>query len=425
MRTVVTHPIGGIAKILLLTFIFLAFPAVANAQKLLKDFEKARDFDPIFAAARIENQTGQLDAKVSGMAFYPSARASLSQLDNENSDRTTLSITQPILSYEKWLTLKEADPKLALVGAKLEQSQYDLAQRLFKAVSTLVDAREKLVLNDNSLIALEAQALSARRAFDLGMGTVTDVRDTEVRLAQVKSQSFVLKAANAAAQRQYFALVGHTPSEGAYKLKGKLNAFYLAPIQDFMALAEQGNPALRLNALSITLAEISKRKVLSAFLPSFNAFAQRSQLGGKPATNNFGLGLRMDIPIQAGSFFKGASADLDLNKAQENERNTRQQIRLDVERFYNQLLAVQSELLVRAEAIKASELSLEANERSFTGGVRTKLDVLNALQALFQARADYASAQLRLGETYLALLTVSATAADAALTQVNDILFTE
>jgi outer membrane protein TolC len=133
----------------------------------------------------------------------------------------------------------------------------------------------------------------------------------------------------------------------------------------------------------------------------------------------------MDIPIQAGSFFKGASADLDLNKAQENERNTRQQIRLDVERFYNQLQAVQSELLVRAEAIKASELSLEANEQSFTGGVRTKLDVLNALQALFQARADYASAQLRLGETYLALLTVSATAADAALTQVNDILFAE
>jgi protease secretion system outer membrane protein len=133
----------------------------------------------------------------------------------------------------------------------------------------------------------------------------------------------------------------------------------------------------------------------------------------------------MDIPLQAGSFFKGAAADLDLNKAQELERNTRQQIRLDVERFYNQLEAVQSELSVRAEAIKASELSLDANEQSFKGGVRTKIDVLNALQALFQSRADYASAQLRLGETYLALLTASATDADAALTQIHDLIFME
>jgi protease secretion system outer membrane protein len=177
--------------------------------------------------------------------------------------------------------------------------------------------------------------------------------------------------------------------------------------------------------VSINLAEIAKRKTYSAFFPSVNAFVQRSQLSSTPAAINSGVALRMDIPLQAGSFYKGASADLDLNKAQELERNTRQQIKLDVERFYNQLQAVQSELLVRVEAINASELSLDANEQSFKGGVRTKLDVLNALQALFQARADYASAQLRLGETFLSLLTVSATDADESLKQINDLLFTE
>jgi outer membrane protein TolC len=251
------------------------------------------------------------------------------------------------------------------------------------------------------------------------------VRDTEVRLAQVRSQSFVLQAAYAAAERQYVALVGHAPSGAAYTLKTKLNAFNLPPLEDFMLRAEQRSPALRSNALSITLAEISKQKIRAALMPSVNAFVQRSQIGGIPAVSNSGIALRMDVPIQAGSFFKGAAADFELSKAQENERNTRQQIRLDVERFYNQLKAIQSELSVRAEAIKASELSLDANEQSFKGGVRTKLDVLNALQALFQSRAEYASAQLRLAETYLSLLTVSATDADAALTQINDMLFTE
>jgi outer membrane protein TolC len=425
MQLLITNPLLSFGRLIGAVFVCALLPAVSGAQSLVRDFEKARNFDPTFAAARIENKSGELDVKIARMAFYPNARVSVSQLDNENSDRTTLSVTQPLLSYEKWLTLKEADPKLALAGAKLEQSQYDLAQRLFKAVSALVDTKEKLTLNIKSLSALETQAQSARRAYELGMGTITDVRDTEVRLAQVRSQSFVLQAASAAAERQYAALVGHASSGAAYTLKTKLSPFNLPPLDDFMQRAEQRSPALRSNAVSITLAEISKQKIRAALMPSVNAFVQRSQIGGMPAVSNSGIALRMDIPIQAGSFFKGAAADLELNKAQENERNTRQKIRLDVERFYNQLEAVQSELLVRAEAIKASELSLDANEQSFKGGVRTKLDVLNALQAVFQARADYASAQLRLGETFLELLTASATDADAALTQINDMLFTE
>jgi outer membrane protein TolC len=208
-------------------------------------------------------------------------------------------------------------------------------------------------------------------------------------------------------------------------LKSRLNAFRVPLLEDFLLRAEQRSPALRSTAVSITLAEIAKQKTLSALMPSVNAVAQISKIGGSPAMSNSSVSLRIDIPLEAGSFFKGAAADFDLNKAQEQARNSLQQIRLDVERYYSQVGAIQSELLVRAEAIKASELSLDANEQSFKGGVRTKLDVLNALQALFQARADYASAQLRLGETFLALLTVSATDVDAVLTQINDMLFKE
>lgn len=405
--------------------VLLGFPSVSVGQSLLRDFQQASNFDPVFATARIENEAGKLDAKIASMAYYPSARVSLSQLDNENSDRKTLAITQPIFSYEKWLTLKESDPKMALAGIKLEISQYDLAQRLFKAVSTLVEAREKLSLNINSLKALEAQVLSARRAFELGLGTITDLRDTEVRLAQVKSQSFVIRASKAAAERQYIALVGQSPTVSGYTLNTKPLAIRLSTLQEYMSLAEQRSPAIRSTEIGIELAEISKKKAIASLLPSVNAFVQRSQISGAPSVSNSGVAFRVDLPLQAGSFYKGTAANLELGKAQEQARNTLQQIKLEVERNYSQVEAIQSELLVRAEAIKVSELSLEATEQSFKGGVRTKLDVLNALQALFQARADYASAQLRLGEAYLALLIVSATDTDVALTKINDLIFTE
>lgn len=422
----ITGKIGFRSKLVFISFIISwVFPITSKAQSLLTDFQKARDYDPIFATARIENEAGKLDAKIASMAYYPNARVSLSQLDNENSDRKTLAIIQPIFSYEKWLTLKEADPRLALAGSKLELSQYDLAQRLFKTVSALVEARVKLALNINSLNALETQVLSAKRAYELGMGTITDLRDTEVRLAQVKSQSFALKAANSAAERQYFALVGHVPKGDFYTLKTKPNMFRLSILEEYMTRAEQRSPAIRANELNISLAEISKQKALAVLLPSVNAFVQRSQISGSPAVSNSGIALRIDLPIQAGSFYKGTAAEFELNKAQEQARNTLQQIRLEVERYYSQVEAIQSEILVRAEAINASELSLDANEQSFKGGVRTKLDVLNALQATFQARADFASAQLRLGEAFLALLIVSATDTDAALNQINDMIFVD
>jgi hypothetical protein len=210
--------------------------------------------------------------------------------------------------------LKEVDPKLALAGAKLEQSQYDLTQRLFKAVSMLVDTREKLSLNVNSVSALEAQAMSARRAYELGIGTITDLRDTEVRLAQVRSQGFVIKAANADAERQYIALVGHAPSAVAYTLKSRLNAFRVPLLEDFLLRAEQRSPALRSTAVSITLAEIAKQKTLSALMPSVNAVAQISKIGGSPAMSNSSVSLRIDIPLEAGSFFKGANNFLRRTK---------------------------------------------------------------------------------------------------------------
>lgn len=404
-------------------FLLMACCSFATAQGLLQDFQRAQDFDPVFAASRVENQANQLQAKIAGMAYYPEARISSSQLDNENSSRTTLSVSQPILSYDRWLSLKESDPRMALAGAKLEQSQYDLAQRLFKAVSTLVEAREKLALNANSLKALETEVLSARRAFELGMGTITDVRDTEVRLAQTKSQSFTLKVAVSAAEREYFAVVGQPPQSMVYALKTQPHALKLPPLNEFMARAEQRSPAIRSSALSLSLAEIGIKRARAALFPSVMAVAQRSQRSGSPATSNSGITLRMEIPLQAGTFYKGSSAELELKKTEELARNALQQVRLDVERFYNQVEAVQSELLARAESIKASELSLNANEQSFVGGVRTKLDVLNAMQALLQSRSDYATAQLRLGEAWLALLIVSAADTDVALTQVHEMIF--
>jgi outer membrane protein TolC len=131
----------------------------------------------------------------------------------------------------------------------------------------------------------------------------------------------------------------------------------------------------------------------------------------------------MEVPLQAGTYYKGTAAGLDLKRAEEQARNQRQMVALDVERLFSEVRAAQSELAVRREAIQAAELSVEANEQSFKGGFRTRIDVLNAIQAMFQAKADYASTLLRLGESWASLHLMTAHDIDTTLRQVQSYMF--
>lgn len=397
--------------------------APALAAGLLDDFGRAQGFDPTYAVSLTGNESARLQAKLAGMSYFPEGRISSTQLDNENSSRLTISITQPILSYDRWLSLQEKDPRMASAAAQLELNQQDLALRLFRAVSTLAEAREKLVLNGASITAINNQLQSARRLLELGQGTITEVRDAEVRMAQTQSETFTLQASLATAERQYTAIVGQKPLATSYSLAKGIQALNLPPLQDLMDRARVRNPGIRASQQTTLLAEIGTRRAYAALLPSVVATAQQSKAGTGVTTSGAGITLRMEVPLQAGTFFKNEAAALELKKSRQQERDALERLDLDVERMHTQLMAVQAELSVRSAGIRAAELSLDANEQSFRGGFRTRTDVLNAIKTLYQARADYASALLRLGDNLLSLQLTSAQDLDLALRQVQDQVF--
>lgn len=393
-----------------------------SATTLVDDFRDALAHDAVFAVSLAEADAQRLQARLARTAYYPEARLSISQLDSDAAGRQTVSITQPLLNLDRWLALKEADPREAAAAARIEQSRSDLALRLFRALAGLIEARERLRLNASAASALEVQVQAARQGFDLGQGTVTDVRDAELRLAQARAQAFVLQAAVRSAQREYESIVGRPVPGGAYALRATTPAFELPPLPDLASRAMIHNPTVRAADVSLQLAEIAARRARAALLPSVAAVAQRSQSNGNTVSSS-AIALRMEVPLNAGTVLRNQSAELEVRRMQEALRDARQKVGLEVERLHAQLSAAQAELPVRQEALRAAELSVEANERSFDGGVRTRLDVLNALQARFQSQADLVSAQLRLGDAMLALQVISAGDLPAALADVQSQVF--
>lgn len=389
---------------------------------LLDDYRTARTNDAAFAAALGDYQSGQMQARIAGAAYYPEAKFSQTQLASEDSDRQTLTITQPILSADRWLSLQEVEPRKALAEAALVKSQYELAQRLFKVVTTLAEAREKLVLSRANIEALQVQAESARKLHELGMGTITDLYDAQVRLAQARAQTMSLQSVQQAAERQYEAIVGQKARADGYALVKQPGGLKLPPLDELLDQARRISPIIRSSELASEVGEISSKRAKAVFLPTVVASMQNSKRGSTN-TNSSGITVRMDIPIDTGSVLKSASAAIELQKLKDKERDARLQVELEVRKLYSEVQSSLVELAIRVDAIQAAQQSFNANEQSFKGGVRSKIDVLNALQVMHQTQVDYVTALMQLGDRLLNLQVQSAVDIEQALQQVQAQLF--
>ena len=98
-------------------------------------------------------------------------------------------------------------------------------------------------------------------------------------------------------------------------------------------------------------------------------------------------------------------------------------MRVEVERMWSQLNSGFELLKAQQEAIEAAQLSVEANTRSFQGGVRASVDVANAIQIVFQVRSEYASLAVGQAENLLTLHTLLEATPVDGMTRAQRFLF--
>lgn len=383
--------------------------ASGHTANLVDDYLAATHVDPTYTAKQFDGQNLRIEAQIASGAYYPRAGVSFSQGDSDSGTRRTFRITQPILDAGRWLTRQEAAPKEALAEQLDIQARLELAVRVFNSVRALTAAREKLALNESNLTALQAQASSARLALQVGQGTVTDVLDTQLRVAQARAGIQRLRADLLAAERQYASLTGYAPAPGAYPLQPRnLAQLRIPPLSELITQSLAANPALQAQRLGTQLSQLEARRARAQFLPSLNATVQRSRASSGTTTSINGVVLSFDLPLQHSSIYTLQTADNKLLAQQAQERSTQEQLLLELQRLHAQAIAAQEEVAITRDAIDAAQASVAANEKSFEGGVRSKLDVLNALQQQLAAREAHLSAQLQLADHLLALQLLSA-----------------
>lgn len=363
---------------------------LAQAGPLVSAYEKAQKIDPLFLAAIAEREANLIQAQIAGTAYYPKLNIGTAQLENEGGgQRRTISVQQPVISIDRYATMREEGPRVLIANASIRLKEKDLASRLYQAFASVVQAREGLRQNKAKLDAIEQQLNAARRSFALGQGTITDVRDTEVRLLQAKAESMKMRAQELASSKEYESIVGEPLADVPLARHWTAERIKLAADAD-----REANPELIIARQQARLGELGVTKAKSAWIPNLNFSYTMTDLDGDK--NSFS-GLSMSLPVDAGGIYGVRTADINLVKLREELRDKERGVTLEIDRLHSLLETAAQEIETRLAAIEAAKVSVEANEKSFKGGVRSMLDVLTSIETQFAVHMEYVGTLLELG----------------------------
>jgi protease secretion system outer membrane protein len=374
----------------------------AQSQTFTQAFDAALKNDAAYSAAMVGVLNREIAAKEAESSFYPSAGLSYSLPEvGQGKGVATLSLVQPVASYDRYLNRQQMDPLRAQARVQARQARDELNLRVFKAMADIVRTRETIRALDVQLRGLSEQLQRARRMRELGQGTITEVNDFEVRLAVAQANRVSQETTQQAAVRTLNRITGLSPVVGAVNVADAAGVGPL-PVDDengFVTAVLASSTSVQAARLNVTLQEIAAKRVRAKYVPSLNASVSRGTDGSTSGGVRFGISL--DAPLSAGSLYEDQRAANDLVQANDNLRLAEQTTSSDALTLWRAAINQVREVEIRRRAVASAQLALEANIKSYQGGVKSNIDVVTSYQNLADSETALANSELALTETRL------------------------
>jgi outer membrane protein TolC len=394
----------------------------AAAFDLMELYGKAQGFDPAFLAAKADRAVSGADITVLRLSYLPTANVSFGRETTDNRNRTTVQVSQPVLDLQKFASMREASPREVQAESTFRGKEGELAQKVLKVVLEMVKTRETIELNTKQVEALSQQLERSQRRFDLGQGTITEVRTAQVRLDQAQASRRQLLAQAAIVDKQFAALIGEPVPRSPIAFSKAPSLPRMGNLEALLGRVLEANPNVLAARAGERVAELEQQKVVAGYLPQVTAVSRSTKVAGEASQNYSGLQLSIPLGVSASNFASSYKAALGVDRAKELVRGSEQGQRLEAERLWALVNAGIEELAIRKSAIENAQLSAEANVKSYEAGVVTAVDVLNAILAVFETERDYLNALATLAENHLSLQLVSAETPIDALRSVQAVL---
>ena len=392
----------------------------AQALDLETAYLSALENDPQFQAAKSERQATKAQAYQNWSQYVPTANISQQQYATDITSRRVATFNVPLFDAEKAAQVAQGSSRYNFAESTYLVKTHDLAQRTLKAVNQIILATEAQRANQGRIAALEGQYNANKRKYESGLGTVTDLRDIEVKFNMAKADDLTLQVQKKIAARQLAMITGSMPAPSDFMLPRTHSNHPMPDMGQVLMRVKDSNPTIATAREQESIAKYDIARSSGAVLPTVSYTHLRTEYNNQITWND---GLTIILPIQAGSYVNTYGMAKKYSQAKSQREDAEAKTELDAEKYYSLTETGLQAIKIKKDAVDSAQLSVDANQKSFTAGVRSTTDVLNSIQILFQTRNEYAIAVAAQAENYLNLLLVQNDDPAKAMKQVQAFLF--
>lgn len=266
---------------------------------------------------------------------------------------------------------------------------------LFSAVSAYMEVIRtsqfvSLAQSNVHLITQELRAANDR--FEVGEITRTDVATAQASLAAARSNLAAAEGNFNVAREAYKAATGNYPGNLKRPNTPPLTA---RTLDRAIAIAVRTHPQIKQLQRQVTVTEFNILSAKAAMRPNVTGGLQIGLNQNRNGSNS--VTLRMTQPIYRGgrlsSLLRQAMANSDATRA--NLLQGVVTVRQNVAKAWSNLAVAVAQTEASGRQVSAAQVAYNGVREEATLGVRTTLDVLNAEQKLFDARASLIQAEVQ------------------------------
>ncbi|MBF0109475.1 MAG: TolC family outer membrane protein [Magnetococcales bacterium] len=392
-----------------------------GAKTLLGLFRQAMSNDPKYQVAKSDLDANQEAIPQARAGHLPTAsfdyqhvsmyqnilRASNPTFSTGNSDYPsqdlTLTITQPVFKAQALVKMNQASLAVEQAQVNLIASEQDLILRLASAYLNLLAAKDARELAKAEREANEKQFELARARLDSGLGTITQLHDTEARFALTEAREIDASNKYDDALQGIKEIVGVDLED----IQGFRVDFDAAPPQPasvdaWVQASLEQNLAVQSRNLAMEIARLEILRQQAGYLPTVNLVSTISRedsdgslYGDGQKVDNVELGVKVNVPIFEGgmtlSLVREAMARRE-KASQEREQEFRRTERMTRATFQSVEASARSLAALR-KAVVAQDGALQARLEGFKAGVGNILTVVDAYRQYYSAKRDYLQAR--------------------------------
>jgi outer membrane protein len=244
---------------------------------------------------------------------------------------------------------------------------------------------------------LEETLKQTRDRFNVGEVTRTDVAQAEAQLAAGKTQELTAESQLVTTRANFRRIIGNEPSNLAPG--SPVDRFLPKTMAAAVDVSLIENPNVTAAMYGVDVAFLNVKINEGALLPTVNVQAAVNQSYQQQLTIfktfNASLTAQLTVPI-----YQGGTEYSLIRQSKETETQqrlaldqTRDQIRANTVQAWGQLDANKAQVVSAQAQVTAAEVALNGVREEAKAGQRTTLDVLNAQQALVNARIALVTAQ--------------------------------